>query len=73
MLIASQINFISSYFFEGTLTIFELPDKRPKMSEYAKLVGTFEGVMWNKVPNPNLTDLSLYFFNFRIFFPTKKR
>ena len=31
-----------------------LPDNNPKTIEYAKLVGTFDGVMWETEPRPIL-------------------
>ena len=36
---------ISPMFSDGTLTILEFPESRPKIKEYAKFVGIFDGVI----------------------------
>ena len=43
--IAEQIISICGKGFEGTLTIFAFPERRPKTKEKAKLTGTFDGVI----------------------------
>ena len=45
LFIEEQMIFICSKLFDGTFTIFELPVIKPKINEYAKLVGTLDGVM----------------------------
>ena len=45
LFIHEQIISICSNFCEGTFIIFELPVSKPKINEYAKFVGIFEGVI----------------------------
>ena len=40
-----QIMSICGNDFDGTLTMLEFPESRPKTNEKAKLIGTFDGVM----------------------------
>ena len=40
-----QIISICSNFFDGTFTILEFPVSKPKIREYTKLVGIFDGVI----------------------------
>ena len=63
-----QIILICSKFFDGTLTIFEFPDNKPKINEYAKLVGIFDGVIWYTNPKPILFVLVKNFVSFLKYF-----
>ena len=45
LLICEQIIFVCINGLEGTLTIFALPDKSPKINEKAKFTGTFDGAI----------------------------